>query len=414
MTKTELLEIISNGENSGVEFKRDDIRPEELAKECVALSNLKGGIVLLGVEDDKTISGLTRDENEIERWIMDTVFGRYITPPIIPYYEQAIMDNNLRIGILQLERGISKPYAVKRNDREDIYIRVGSISKLANREQIIRLAQESGFHSEVLPVSGSGLDDIDLNLVIYYLNTAYKEEYSTFDKDKIVYRLEQLDLVIKNEKFGWIGSLAGILLFGKNPKRFLHQSGFRIIGYKGDKPDYDTFIDEEINLPIAEIRNSKGDITQMGLISLIIEKLKPFILSEVVDNSGARRQEWLYPFEVIRELIVNSLSHRDWTKSNSNKIELFSDRFEITSFGSLPNTLTWEKVVAGQQYPRNPLLIRIIKDYGYMDDRGLGIRRKVIPILREKGYPEIVSESSEDFVKLIVYRKRTSPLDNYL
>lgn len=42
MTKTDLLEIISNNENSGVEFKRDDVRPEDLAKECVAISNLKG------------------------------------------------------------------------------------------------------------------------------------------------------------------------------------------------------------------------------------------------------------------------------------------------------------------------------------------------------------------------------------
>jgi ATP-dependent DNA helicase RecG len=43
LLRTELLEIISNGENSGVEFKRDDIRPEQLAKEVVALANLQGG-----------------------------------------------------------------------------------------------------------------------------------------------------------------------------------------------------------------------------------------------------------------------------------------------------------------------------------------------------------------------------------
>jgi len=39
MLKSELLEIIANGENSGVEFKRDDLRPEQLAKEIVALLN---------------------------------------------------------------------------------------------------------------------------------------------------------------------------------------------------------------------------------------------------------------------------------------------------------------------------------------------------------------------------------------
>jgi len=56
-TRTELLEIISNGENSGVEFKRDVIENHALARELVAFSNLSGGIVLLGVEDHGTIPG---------------------------------------------------------------------------------------------------------------------------------------------------------------------------------------------------------------------------------------------------------------------------------------------------------------------------------------------------------------------
>jgi len=55
MLKTELFEIIANGENSGVEFKRDDIRPEQLAKEVVALVNFQGGKILLGVDDDGSI-----------------------------------------------------------------------------------------------------------------------------------------------------------------------------------------------------------------------------------------------------------------------------------------------------------------------------------------------------------------------
>jgi hypothetical protein len=54
-THTELLEIISNGEDSGVEFKRDVVANHDLAKELVAFSNLGGGMVLLGVEDDGNI-----------------------------------------------------------------------------------------------------------------------------------------------------------------------------------------------------------------------------------------------------------------------------------------------------------------------------------------------------------------------
>ena len=50
MLRSELYEIIANGENSGVEFKRDDIRPEQLGKDVVAFANLLGGRILLGVE----------------------------------------------------------------------------------------------------------------------------------------------------------------------------------------------------------------------------------------------------------------------------------------------------------------------------------------------------------------------------
>ena len=60
MLKSDLLEIIANGENSGVEFKRDDIRPEQLAKEIVAFANVQGGRILLGVEDNGRITGLHR------------------------------------------------------------------------------------------------------------------------------------------------------------------------------------------------------------------------------------------------------------------------------------------------------------------------------------------------------------------
>ena len=84
ITRTELLEIIANGENSGVEFKRDTLRNYNLAKELVAFSNLDGGMVLLGVEDDGSISGLAR--NRLEEWVMNACRDK-IRPGIIPFFE---------------------------------------------------------------------------------------------------------------------------------------------------------------------------------------------------------------------------------------------------------------------------------------------------------------------------------------
>lgn len=87
MLKFELLELIANGKNSGVEFKRDDLRPEQVAKEIVALANFQGGKVLLGVENDGTISDIQRLD------LMDTVFCRYVHPLILPFYEELTIDD---------------------------------------------------------------------------------------------------------------------------------------------------------------------------------------------------------------------------------------------------------------------------------------------------------------------------------
>ena len=74
LTKTDLLALLSSGKNSGIEFKRDEVRAESLAKELVAFGNFEGGRILLGIDDDGTISGLQyspeRDYRQIEEWVM--------------------------------------------------------------------------------------------------------------------------------------------------------------------------------------------------------------------------------------------------------------------------------------------------------------------------------------------------------
>ena len=136
MLKSELLEVIANRENSGIEFKRDDIRPEQLAKEVVALTNFQGGRIILGVEDDGSISGLQRDNTE--EWVMN-VFRDKIHPMILPFYEELQMDAQRRVAVVSFPQGISKPYVVRHHGREEIYIRIGTTSQLASREQQARL-----------------------------------------------------------------------------------------------------------------------------------------------------------------------------------------------------------------------------------------------------------------------------------
>ncbi|MCK4762322.1 MAG: putative DNA binding domain-containing protein [Candidatus Aminicenantes bacterium] len=408
MKKTGLFEIIANGENSGVEFKRDSATPEKIARECVAFANLKGGMVLLGVEDDGTITGIKRPN--CEEWVMDTVFGNYIHPRIIPYYEEVLIEKNCRVGIIRISTGTAKPYVLRHKQREDIYIRAGSTSQLASREQQLRLLQSGGLlHIEMLPVSGSSIEDIDLRRFKDYLARIIADNVIPDSSAGWLERLKSLDLIVDTEFAKNVGSIAGILLFSKKPGRFLPNSGLRITVYQGRDKDYDATTDElidsslvELKIPVQEIGRNYETLDP-NFFSKTLTFLQAFISHEKISEDGiSRKRYWDYPQEVIRELLVNATVHRDWTNANINRIEIYSDRMEVTSFGGLPNTLTLDKIKAGQQYPRNPILIRFSRDYGYMDDRGMGIRRKVIPLMLEHNKHEPVFDITADYFKVIL------------
>ena len=81
-------------------------------------------------------------------------------------------------------------------------------------------------------------------------------------------------------------------------------------------------------------------------------------------------------------------------------------RLEVISPGGLHNSMTVEKMLAGRRYARNNILMEIMRDYGYVDYRGMGIRSKVLPLLKAHKHPEPSFEANEDHLKTTLYRKR--------
>jgi ATP-dependent DNA helicase RecG len=69
--------------------------------------------------------------------------------------------------------------------------------------------------------------------------------------------------------------------------------------------------------------------------------------------------------------------------------------------------MTVEKMIAGQRSPRNPLIVEVLRDYGYVDARGMGVRNKIIPLLRKQNGVEPEFQATEDYLKLLM-RKRQS------
>ena len=409
MTKSELLELIANRENSGVEFKSDDLRPEQLAKEIVALANLQGGRILLGVEDDGTITGIRRDN--LEHWVMDTVFGRKVHPMILPFYEEIQIDEQRRVAVVSLTQGTTKPYVVRHNDREEIYVRVGSTSGLATREQQARLFALGGMlHAELLPVSGSALSDLSRERLEDYLTAIVRDNKIPSSGDEWHERLCGLGFMAERQEGLPICTIAGLVLFGYRPRRLLRQAGIRWMAFRGGERAYDALDDRVLDGPVIalwqETSGGGREIAEKGLIEILTDTMRPFVSEEPgeLQESMRRERRWHYPLEALRESIVNGIVHRDWTRNEELEVVRHADRLEVTSPGALPNTMTVNKMIAGQRSPRNPLIVDVLRDYGYVDARGMGVRNKIIPLLREWNRVEPEFHATEDHLKLTMRR----------
>lgn len=138
-----------------------------------------------------------------------------------------------------------------------------------------------------------------------------------------------------------------------------------------------------------------------GLIDRFVGRILPYIRKENILEAGSFQRSilWEYPFEALRETVINSLVHRDWTRSVDIEVSLYSDHLEVISPGSLSNSMTVSKMKAGQRSPRNSLLAGILRDYGYVDARGMGIRTKVIPLMLRDNQVEPAFDNAEDFFK---------------
>lgn len=410
MTAEELLRLIRQGENSGIEFKRDDLRPEQLAREVVAFANFQGGRLLIGVEDDGRVSGIQRAD--LERWVMDTVFGRYIHPQILPYYETVMLDDGRRVAVVTILPGTAKPYVVRHHQREDVYVRVGSTSRLATREQQATLFASGGLlHAELLPVSGSALADLDRSRLTDYLGRVLADEVPQ-DESNWLARLCGLGFMTERADGPPVCTIAGVVLFAHRPRRLLRQAGLRWMAFSGEDMEYQSLDDRVLDAPLVGLWSLAGNgqvfRAQDGLIEGFMERAQPFLseeTAELVENLR-RERRWLYPPDAVREGLLNALAHRDWTRPTDIEVVRYRDRLTVTSPGSLQNAMTIEKMLAGQRSPRNPVIVEVLRDYGYVDARGMGVRRKIVPLVREYTGREAVFDATDDFVRATLPAKR--------
>lgn len=406
MLKTELIELIANGESSGVEFKLDTVENYKLAQDIVAFANFIGGVILLGVDDTGRIVGVTR--RNLEEWVMELCRVK-IVPPLIPYFERLRgVEPGKDVAVVRILPGPDKPYARFHDNRRTYFIRVGSTSREADAEELARMFQESGrVRYGLRPVPGAGLDALDRRRLRGYLTRVLGGQCPDDDDEdewRTLLRNLELMTVAGGED---VATVDGLLLFGYNPKRFLPQSGIRAIAYAGNTPDYAARADQDLAGSILPLFGTNGTLLEAGLIEQALDFVQRNTQPSARIEDGRRIDIPAYPPEVLREVIVNAVVHRDYSRAGADiMLAIFDDCLEVTSPGRLPNSATVEAIKAGLRYARNQTLVNILRDYRYVDARGMGIRNKVIPGMRAHNNTEPEFEATEHAFTVRLWREK--------
>ena len=407
ITETRLLELIANGENSSVELKRDDVDNRTVAKELVAFANLDGGRLLLGVEDDGTISGLQRPPSDLEEFVMTAARDK-IRPALIPHF-QVLRDveNGNDVAVVTIDEGWTT-HALWHNQKEHYYIRVGSQTRNMHRDELERLFQQRGsLRGELRPVSGSQLADLDRRRLMDYFQRVRSQDVPDRDDEEGWETLLDNTELMTGETDSTTCTIAGILLFGQNPRRFLPQSGVAAAAYPGTEKDYNTKERDQLQGPLVGLfsdPNGDAELVESGLVEQSMDFVRRNIESTAqIEEGGRRTDQWSYPLEAVREAVVNALVHRDYLLAATDiELSIYEDRIEIISPGRLPNTITPQRMRTGCRAARNQLLKDTMRDYGYLEHVGLGVPRKIVKLMKEQNgtEPDLVEENERFIVRL--------------
>ncbi|WP_129674363.1 helix-turn-helix domain-containing protein [Candidatus Chloroploca sp. Khr17] len=394
MDEATLRQLIAGGETPTVEFKSSAARPIDIAERmCGMANNRAGGMIIFGIEDaTRAIVGvrqpsLTQDhilrasrmikppvslaETSVQTWLLD---GHTLVSVEVPGNSGRLYQYN---GACFVRRGTTT-----------VPLSIEEINAFLNAYEPSRW--------ELSIARNTAVEDLDPEALDRYFASRSPESRARQRHSSETEMLIGLKAVADDPQTGEARPThAGLLMFGYDPQLYLPQSEVVCIKY-ADTQGIRTYIDR---------KNFVG--TMPELIDKASSFLRQYIRVGATIRGFYREDEPEYPYEALREAVVNAVVHRDYARSGETvRVFLYSDRVEIRSPGALLPGVSLDDLVALRvtSVPRNPVLAGLLRDLpGYMERIGSGIRL----MLREMealGLPP--PEFSEHFDFVVTFRNR--------
>jgi len=374
MTPQELHALIALGEGQLIEFKPfgGGVSVTSLAETIVAFANAEGGTILIGVNDDGTITGFSPTTDNIDRLLNA---ARDCCQPSVPVRLERAEVNGRTVVAIIVERSTSLHSHVDGR----VILRVGSQDKRLLGDEIFNVASaKTQMSYENDPVPQATWNDLDDLVIAEYLRRREERLKERIQLDKIEL-LRALGLTAAHQDRE-VPNVAAVLLFGRRPEQFIIQSGLVVVRFAGTEPG-----SGPTGLPgYARREDVAGPLVQC--IERGWQVVWQEMRKEARVTSLVREEIPEYPPFAVREAIINAMAHRDWRVSGlRNQIRIFDDRIEVVSAGGLPGHITVENIVR-EQFSRNPKIVKVLYHWNYIEELGIGVDR-MIRAMTEAGHP---------------------------
>ncbi|MHB0856971.1 MAG: ATP-binding protein [Anaerolineae bacterium] len=352
-----LSALIARGRGPMVEFLPDP-DADRLAEQIVSFANAIGGTIVVGMDAQGRVypdaaeylepamaRALRRcvpalAAGDLPEWqAEDTPKGQVVTITVKPTAYQVSLD-----GI-------------------ESFVRSGANNVRLSTEQVERSARDkTPLAIEDDSVAGATLADLDDDILDEYQRNRIRRSPrgESFTRNELLRDAGAIDAS------GHL-TVAGLLLFGRHPQRFIPQAGVVIVRFRGTS----------VRDAVASGERYSRRVEVVGPLARLVERSWEVLYEEISRQSTTeglqRRESHEYPPEAVREAFVNAICHRDYAITGQRvEVRLFDDRMEIMSPGGLPGHITIDNILE-EHYSRNPRLVRGLYQWGYIEELGQGI-----------------------------------------
>lgn len=363
MTTEDIFQLRNRGEVSKVQFKERILDKYDIGCELVAMSNFRGGQLVIGI-NDKTgeFNPLSYAEVQETTNLLSNIASENVVPSILLDIDTASVEGG-SVVVTTIKEGNNKPY---HDNKGIVWIKNGADKrKVFDNAELAEMMSECGsFAPDEAMVRDATLDDLDEDTLKVFLQNRFSivlekkglvgdalREASLDDIANAIAKGHDLNKLMRNLRFirpdGNL-TVAAMLLFGKYPQRWLPVMTAKCICFVGN------------NIGGKQFRDKVNDAGMEGNLLHQFETIMSFFTRNLrniqVEKEFNSLGKLEIPYGSLVEFVVNALVHRSLNWNAPIRIFIFDNRVEIHSPGILPNGLQVEDITNGTSMPRNNFL----------------------------------------------------------